>query len=372
MRGIPRLGQIFRVRLRLHRSWVIAFILITAIVVTQFPEAYPLWQRVVLGIATSFLFFIAVSIREISLDFLALNEGIPGREVTLFVFGGVSQVAQEETRPALELLLAVAGLLSNLVIAGVFYAIHSVLVNTGSVLFDGLILWLSFIYFMLALLHFIPVFPLDGGRVLRVLLWKATGNYDGATRVVSWAGQVTGFLFIAGGILLLIFSRQWINGLVLALIGWVLNTGATQGHRPVILRETLDGLMARDVIAREDNIVKPKLSLGQLVRDYIMVTGQRYFAVADGTELLGVVTIRNIKSVPQKRWDSTTVGEIMTPTSELKRAQAEQPAASLLEQMNEWHIDHIPVLEQDRVIGIVARDNIMSLLKTRRELKLKK
>jgi len=369
MRGISRLGRIFRVRLRLHRSWAIAFILITAIVVTQFPAAYPLWERAALGLVAGFLFFVAVSIREISLNFLALNEGIPGREVTLFVFGGVSQIAKEETRPVLELLLAAAGLLSNLVIAGAFYGIHSILVNTGSVLIDGLILWLSFLYFMLALLHFIPVFPLDGGRILRVLLWKVTGNYDGATRIVSWAGQVIGFFFIAGGILLLIFSRQWINGSVLALIGWVLNIGATQSHRPVILRKTLDGVVARDVIAREDHIISPELSLGQLVRDYIMVAGQRHFVVTDGVKLLGIVTIRNIKSVPKRRWNSTTVGEIMTPAGGLKIAQAEQPAASLLEQMDEWHIDHIPVLEQDRVIGVVVRDSIMSLVKTRAELK---
>ena len=369
MRGISRLGRIFRVRLRLHRSWVIAFILITAIVVTQFPEAYPLWERAALGLVASFLFFIAVSIREISLNFLALNEGIPGREVTLFVFGGVSQVAKEETRPALELLLAAAGLLSNLVIAGICYVIYSALVNTGSVLIAGLILWLSFLYFMLALLHFIPVFPLDGGRFLRMLLWKATGNYDGATRIASWAGQGVGFLFIAGGILLLIFSRQWINGSVLALIGWVLNTGATQGHRPVILRKTLDGLVARDVITREGHIISPELNLGQLVREHIMVAGQRHFVVTDGVKLLGVVTVRNIKSIPKERWDSTTVGEIMTPAGELKTAQAEQPAAGLLEQMDEWHLDHIPVLEQDRVIGIVVRDSIRRLVKTRAELK---
>ena len=368
MRGVPNLGRILRIRLRLHSGWSIAFILITAIVVTQFPEAYPLWQRIVLGIAASFLFFVAVSFREITLNFLALSKGIPVKRVTLFVFGGVSQIAKEETLPVLELLLAMAGLLCNLIIAGIFYGVHSVLVNTGSVLIDGLILWSAFMYFMLALFHFIPGFPLDGGRLLRVLLWKATGDYDRATGIASWAGQGIGLLFIAGGILLLVLAHQWFNGLTLVFIGWVLHTAAVQSRRPMILHKALHGIMARDVVARECPVISQQLSLGQLVRGCILVTGQRYFVVADGVKLQGIVTMRNIKPIPKDRWDSTTIGEIMTPAGELRTAQAEQPAASLLEQMNEWQIDHMPVLEQDRVIGIVVLDSLMRLVKARAEL----
>ena len=368
MRGVPNLGRILRIRLRLHPGWSIAFILITAIVVTQFPEAYPFWQRIVLGIAASFLFFVAVSFREITLNFLALSKGIPVKRVTLFVFGGVSQIAKEETLPVLELLLAMAGLLCNLIIAGIFYGVHSVLVNTGSVLIDGLILWSAFMYFMLALFHFIPGFPLDGGRLLRVLLWKATGDYDRATGIASWAGQGIGLLFIAGGILLLALAHQWFNGLTLVFIGWVLHTAAVQSRRPMILHKALHGIMARDVVARECPVISQQLSLGQLVRGCILVTGQRYFVVADGVKLEGIVTMRNIKPIPKDRWDSTTIGEIMTPAGELRTAQAEQPAASLLEQMNEWQIDHMPVLEQDRVIGIVVLDSLMRLVKARAEL----
>jgi len=368
MRVIPYLGRILRLRLRIHRSWSLAVILITATVVTQFPVAYPFWQRIVLGIAASFLFFIAVSIRETVLSSLAISRGIPVKRVSLFIFGGVFQVAKEDTHPVLELLLAATGLLTNLIIAGVFYGVHSVLVNTGSVLIDGLVLWLAFLYFMLALFHFVPVFPLDGGRLLRLLLWKVTGDYDRATRIASWAGEGMGLLFIAGGILVLILSRQWFNGLVLILIGWVLQIAAIHSRRQALRREALQGLTARDVIARDYPIISQELSLGQLVRDYILVTGQRYFAVADGVKLEGVVSMRNIKPIPKERWDSTPVGEIMTPASELKTAQAEQPASSLLEQMDELGIDCMPVLEQDKVIGIVVQDNLRHLVRTRAEL----
>ncbi len=368
MRGLPNLGRIFGVSLRLHYTWAMAFVLITAMVVTQFPEAYPLWQRITLGIAASLLFFISVSVREFVISLTAISRGIPVKSITLFVFGGVSQVTKEATRPILELLLAAAGLLSSLVIAGVFYGIYAVLVNAGSIVIAGLIQWLAFIYFMLFLFHFIPGFPLDGGRALRALLWKVTDDYEQATRIASWAGWGIGLLCIVGGILLLIVGRQWFVGLVLTGMGWVLQTAAAQSRRQAVLHEALQSIIAQDLMTKEYPLITPQFSLGQLVRDYITVTGRRYFVVVDGVKLLGIVTMRNVKSIPKKRWDSTHIGEIMTPASELKAAHPQQPAASLLEQMDELGIDHMPVLEEDKVIGIVARDSLIHLAKTRAKL----
>jgi len=370
MRITPHLNRIAGIRLRVHLTWAIAFILMIAIVVTQFPEAYPFWQRIVLGVAASLLFFIAVSIREIILNFLALHRGIPVKRVTLFAFGGVSQIAKEGTRPVLELLLVAAGLLINLIIAGIFYAVHSVLVNTAYVVIDGLILWSAYMYFMLALVHFIPAFPLDVGRLLRMLLWKATGDYDRATGIASWAGQGFGLLFIVCGILLLALTSQWFNGLGLIFVGWILYIAAAQSRRQTALWKALQGIAARDVMAKESLIAAPQLTVGQLVRDCILVTGQRYFVVAEEGKLQGIVTIRDIKQVPKERWNSTKIGEIMTPASELKAAYAHQSTASLLEQMEELNIHQMPVLEEDKVIGIVARDTLIRLNKTRAELRM--
>ena len=368
MRAIPNLGHILRLRLRIHLSWSLGVVLITATVVTQFPVAYPFWQRIILGLAASFLFLVALSVRETVLSSLAISRGIPVKRVTLFIFGGVFRVAKEDTHPIIEVLLAATGLLLNLVIAGVFYGIHSLLVNTGSVLVDGLVLWLAYMYFLLAIFHFIPVFPLDGGRFLRLVLWRVTGDYDRATRITSWGGEIIGLLIIAYGLLLLILSRQWFNGLALVFIGWVLQIAAIHSRRQATLRGALQGLTARDVLARDYPIISPELNLGQLVRDCILVTGQRHFVVAEGVKLEGIVTIRSIKSVPRERWESTPVGEIMTPASGLKTVQAEQPASTLLAQMDELGVDYLPVLEGDSVIGIVIQDNLMHLVRTRTEL----
>jgi len=231
MRGTPKLGRILGVRIRLHYTWFAAIILIAAAVVTQFSEAYPLWQRIILGIAAGLLFFTAISIREFVLSFMAAIKGVPVKSVTLFIFGGVSQITKEATSPSFEMLAAVVGLLSNLIIAGIFYVAYIILAHTGSIIIDVLVQWLAFIYFMLALFHFIPGFPLDGGRVLRALLWKATGNYEQVTRIASWIGWGIGLIFTIGGILLLIITHQWFVGILLAFPGLVLQNAATHSRR---------------------------------------------------------------------------------------------------------------------------------------------
>ena len=233
MRSAPSLSQIFRVRVRLHYTWLVAVILIAAAVVTQFSTVYPLWQRIMLGTAASFLFFAAISLREFVLSFIATGKGAAVKRVTLFIFGGVSQIDEEVNLPALDLLLAVVGLLFNLIIAGIFYLIYLILAHTGNILVDVLVQWLAFIYFMLALFHFMPGFPLDGGRVLRALLWMATGNYERVTNITSWTGWSLGFLLTIGGIMILIVTQQWFVGVLLAFPGLVLQNAATHSRRQV-------------------------------------------------------------------------------------------------------------------------------------------
>lgn len=368
MRNAVSLGLIFGIRVRLHYTWSIAFVLIAAVVVTQFPEAYPLWQRILLGLAAGFLFFVAIIIREFFLNFVSVSRAVPVKVVTLFAFGGVSEVTKEDTLPAIERLLVVVGLLSNLVIFAAFYALHLVLVKTGDIVAAGLVQWLAYVYSLLTVLHFIPGFPLDGGRMLRVLLWRVTGDYDQATRLASWVGWSIGLLFILGGIVLLIMERQWFSGATLVFMGWALQSAASLSRRQAVLRGAIQGIMARDIMARECPLITAQLNLRQLVQDCILVTAQRYFVVAENQELQGAVTIRDIKRIRKRRWDSVAVGEIMTPASELKIAHAEQSALSVLEQMDESGIDYMPVLEEDKVIGVVARDSLIRLGRTRVEL----
>ncbi|MFC1907986.1 CBS domain-containing protein [Chloroflexota bacterium] len=368
MRSIPNLSRIFGIRIRLHYTWFIAFGLITATTFTQLPETYIFWQKIVLGIATSLLFFTVMAIRELILNFTASKRGVQARSVTLFVFGGVSRIARETTLPILELLLSMTRLLSNLLIAGIFYGVYAVLVNTSNTVITGLIQWLAFIYFILFLFHFIPGFPLDGGRLLRALLWRSTGDYDRATRITSLTGRGVGLLCIVGGIPLLIIGQQWFEGLWLVGIGLVLWSAATQSYHHAVMSEVLESIMIKNVINRKYPFVTQQLNLGQLVRDYILVTGQSYFVVVDDADLQGIITMRDIKRVPKEHWDSTCVEEVMMPAGKLKAAHLQQKARNVLEQMDELETNHMPVLEEGKVIGIVTRDSLIRLVKIRAKL----
>jgi len=362
------LSQIFRVKVRLHYTWWVGLALITAIVVTQYPEIFAIWQRIAFGLATSVLLFVTVSIRQLALVGLALSRGIPVRRLTLYVFGGVYTISAESTQPVLERLIAVAGLVTNLIIAVVFYGIYIGFVVAGSEVAAGLTQWLGFIYFMLALFHFIPAFPLDGGRLLTSYLWSVTDNYYRPIRILSWVGWAIGLIFAGGGISLIVLSRQWFVGLVLTLVGWALASGAGLSRRQAEFYVGLEGFNAGHMVNKEYRFITPGLNIRDLVRSRVLVTGERYFVVKDSAKWQGVVTLRRLKSVPRRLWASTTVGQVMIPAPRVRAARAEQSAISLLEQMDDLRVSELPVLDKDEVVGVVTRDSLLRLARTRSEL----
>ena len=240
MRTLTHLGRLLRIRFRVHYTWLFAVILVPAAVITQFPPTYPLWQRAVLGIFASLMLFVAVAVRELVLGFIAIRKGIAVESVTLFVFGGMSQLDSETSSPSLELLLAASGQLINIIIAGIFSIIYFVLKGSGNIMIEVLMQWMAFIWFMLVMLHFIPGFPLDGGRALRVFLWRLTTDYIRATRITSWLGWGFGLVMTAGGISLLVLTPELFAGLVLVVFGILLQNAATNSRRRVVQSKAVD------------------------------------------------------------------------------------------------------------------------------------
>lgn len=368
MRGEPYLGHVLRSRIRLHYTWFLAFLLIIVIVATQYPEAYFLWRRLLLGVAASLLFWAAISIRQVALS-LVLWRRMPLGNVTLFVFGGVPAIPKEATKPVLELLLGVAGLLSTVIVVVLLYVVFTVLVISGSVIISGLVQWLTFITIMLTLFQLVPVFPLDGGRILRAVLWRASGSYERATRITCGLGQALGVLMIGGGITLIAIGQEWFTGLTLAFVGWVLYIAAGQSSRRVLVREALKDVTARDVMSREYAAVRPGASVGEVVREHVLLSGQSHFVVADDAGWRGCVTLTDIKSVPRDRRDSTRIAEIVRPANKEEAAQAGEAAAALYDRMDGQRISHMVVLEGKRVVGLVTQDSLVRLAKTRDELR---
>jgi len=266
--------------------------------------------------------------------------------------------------------MAAAGPACSLVIAGLFYLVFFFTQNT-IVPLAAMAFQLAFINVALAAFNLIPGFPLDGGRVFRSLLWHFTGNYQRSTRIATRVGQGTGYLFMLGGILIVFlqpFGLSWFNGLWLVFIGWFLGTAASASYRQVQWREALQGFTAAQVMTSDYPVVPLGITVSQLIQRYIFTSGRGYFLVADEDGIKGILTLHNIKSVPQPNWGVTRVREIMTPVDKLKTAHPEQDALSILELMDESSINQMPVVSEGGVIGLITRDNLIRLLRARSEL----
>ena len=361
------LGRAFGIPVWLHYTWFPASVLITVALTVNFHGTYPLWQSIMLGVTGSLLFFASMCARELAHSFIAINRGMSVKSITLYVFGGAPRITEEDTRPVPELLVAAAGPLSSLMIAGIFYAAQAVLASAGNFMVAELLQWLFFFNIMMALFNLIPGFPLDGGRGFRAILLMISGDHNRATRIATLTGRGIGFLLILVGFLAIIIAGEWFTGLALAVVGWFLENAAAASHRQALVREALRGVTARYMMTENYTPIKQQLTFG-LVRDYIINSGQHCFVVIEDGKLQGIVTLGDIQ-IPRKRWDATRISEIMTPASELKTAHPDQPAVDLLEQMDECNIDQIPVLENGKIIGMVERDRLIRFLTARAVLK---
>lgn len=372
MGGAFSLGRIFGIQFRIHYSWFIIFVLITGSLSWQyFPYTYPEWSAPtywLTGIATSLLFFTSVVAHELAHSLVARANDIPVKSITLFLFGGVAHMTREASRHGAELRMALAGPVASLVIGGLFFGLHLLLQSVNEPV-AALTFWLARINVVLALFNLIPGFPLDGGRVFRSLLWRFSGNYQRATRIAFEVGRGVGYLFVAGGVILMFLSREnWFNGLWLAFIGIFLTYMATASYRQTQWQAALMGVKVADVMTTTCPVISPSVTISRVVQDYIFVGGHQCFMVTDGGELQGILTLRNIKSVDQKTWDTTNVGDVMTPAERLKVLRMDEEVLSVLEQMEEYSISQMPVESEGRVIGLVTRDDVLRLLYTRSRL----
>jgi len=367
--GIP-LGSILGIKIRLHYSWFIVFGLITwALAASYFPSEYPHWSEATywgIGLATSLLFFLSVLVHELAHSVIAQRAGIPIKSITLFIFGGVSQMTREPEQPGVEFRMALAGPLTSLVIGGVFWGIWAGTKESIEPL-AGLTFWLGWINLVLAGFNLIPGFPLDGGRVLRSILWWRGGNLRKATRTASNIGRGVGYLFIFGGVWWL-FTGYWVNGLWLAFIGWFLENAASNSYRQVAAQDILRGHRVSEAMTRDCPAVPPALSIQQLVHDHILNSGRRCFVVVQDSRPAGLATMHDIRKVPRDKWPSRTVGEAMTPLDRIKWVRPTDDLYEVFTILTTEDINQLPVMDNGNLVGMIGRDNILSFMQVRGEL----
>jgi Zn-dependent protease len=354
--------------LRPHYTWIFVFALITAIVVTQFSEDYPLVQRIYLGLAVSGLFLTATAIRELVLTTSAFRIEAPIKKTVLFAFGGIHHENKDRFVTRHLPLLYTARFLSNLVLGVIFWGLYATFINAANTTAAGIVEWLAYIYFLLFLLHFLPAYPLEGGEILRMVLWRRNGDYYRATGIASWTGRAIGLLLMFTGVLVFIITRQWYLSLLIVLIGLTLYIAAGYARRDLKIYMALQNIRAEYIMAREYPAISEEVKIGQLVREHILKRGWRYSIVLEGTRLKGLLTLKQVKQVPLRRFGSTNIGAIMTPKKHLGTADPGQTADTIYEEMYRLSTDYIPVMEGDNVAGVVTREALLDLVKVHSSL----
>jgi Zn-dependent protease/CBS domain-containing protein len=367
-----QIGRIYGIPIFLHTSWFLIFGLIAFSFYSEFDALQlnlPPSRLVGLGVMTSALFFGSLVFHEMAHSVIAKYYKIPVVSITLFVFGGVSRIGREPGRALEEFNIAIAGPLSSLFLAGGFWLVEW---QAGSnAILNTLAGSLGWINFSLALFNLIPGFPLDGGHILRAIIWGFNKNYARATRIAARSGQVVAYGMIAAGAATALSNYSplggSVGGLWLAFIGWFILSAAKQSQAQAEAHDALDGLRVADIMTPELHTVGREISLEDYAREMVR-TGRRAHLVVAGNQLVGLVTAEALTSVPQHDWDVTSVQAVMLPKDKLHWAAPEEPALSLLDRMRTVGMQQMPVIAAGSVVGIVTRDSIMRVLQSRHEL----
>jgi Zn-dependent protease/predicted transcriptional regulator len=367
-----QIGRIYGIPIFLHTSWFIIFGLIAFSFVSEFDALQlniPTSRLWGLGLMTSLLFFGSLVFHEMAHSVIAKHYKIPVSSITLFVFGGVSRIGREPERAIEEFNIAVAGPLSNLFLAGGFWLVDR---QAGSnAILSTLAGSLAWINFCIALLNLIPGFPLDGGHILRAIVWGLNKDYARATRIAARSGQVIGYGMIALGAGTALRNYQPlggpVGGLWLAFIGWFILSAAKQSQAQVDARGALEGLHVADIMTPELHTVGREISLEDYAREMVR-TGRRAHLVVAGDQLVGLVTAEALNSVPQQDWDVTSVQAVMLPKDKLHWAAPGESALSLLDRMRTVGMQQMPVIAGGSVVGIVTRDSILRVLQSRHDV----
>ncbi len=370
LRSSVRIATIRGIEIGVHYSWVLVFVAVAwTLAVGLFPFQYPGLGTAIywgMGFIASLLLFVSVLIHELAHSFVAQARGLQVSNITLFVFGGVSNISGEPTNAPDELLISIVGPVSSLVLAGIFWGISFGVPNDLAAV-QGVIVYLAFINALLAAFNLIPGFPLDGGRVFRAIIWWATNNFQRATRVAVGAGHLVAFIFILGGIFF-IFAGAFLSGIWLILIGWFLNSAAEASGRETQQADWFRGVRVRQVMNPHPHTVEPQTGLSEIVHDHILSRAIRSLPVVWGDQLMGMITLNEIRDVPRERWAETPASAVMTPREQLQTVGPDEELSNALGILAEHDINQLPVVTDGRLVGLLSRSNVLGLLQVRQEL----
>jgi Zn-dependent protease/CBS domain-containing protein len=360
-----RVGRIAGIEVRIDSSWAVIALLISYSMYLRASTLYPELSAggaVGLGILSTVLFFGSVLVHELAHAVVSQARGIRVQDITLFLFGGATRARVESHGPGDEFLIALVGPLTSGILAGLFGAIAGLGGEVLSRPLAGTLGYLAWTNLLLAGFNLIPGFPLDGGRLLRSAIWKATGSLGRATRIASLSGQAVGWLLVAAGVASLL-AGSLAGGIWFAFIGWFLVQAARASYQDLQLRDLLRGVEAEDVMARNLLRIPPGLSLQEAVDDYFMRYDHGAFPVDEQGRTVGLLTLRGVRRVPREQWPTRRVREHLVPLGDQVVVAPDARMDDVLGKLQDGEAGRVLVVKDGEVVGIITPTDLTRWLR---------
>lgn len=367
-----RLGSLLGIPILVNPSWFLLFGITTFLLATQvYPDLYKetgAGTHLMMALVSVVLFFASIILHELAHSAVAKAYKIPVKSITLFIFGGVSQITREAARPLHELLMALAGPVVSLLLGGAFLGAWFLLGASDSRPLDYVLIWLAWMNIILGIFNLLPAYPMDGGRVLRSLIWLITRNYNRATSIAAWGGRGMAWILMTVGFAGalgydVVVAHNAVGGAWLILVGLFLENAARQSLLQNKLVQALAKFKTEDLMVADPPVVEGSISVASLARGVLEINPRVTYFVEEDGKLAGILSGYQMRAIPEKDWDATSATSAMVPSAALRATQKEKPVSEVLLEMELNDLLHMPVVENGRVIGVIARDRILGVLR---------
>jgi Zn-dependent protease/predicted transcriptional regulator len=367
-----RVGRIAGIEIRVDSSWVVIALLITYSMYQQVSRVYDIsgGEAVGIGVLATVLFFGSVLVHELAHALVSQARGIRVQDITLFLFGGATRAKVESRGPGDEFLIALVGPLTSGLLAAGFGIVASLGRDVLSTPLTGTFGYLAWTNLILAAFNLVPGFPLDGGRLLRAAIWKATGSLARATRIASMAGQGVGWLLVAAGVAWLL-AGDLAGGIWFAFIGWFLVQAARSSYQELQLQQLLRGVEAEEVMAGALVRIPPELSLQDAVDDYFMRYDHSGFPVEEQGRTIGLLTLRGVRRVPREQWPTHRVRDHMVPLGDQVVVAPDARMDDVVGKLQDSEANRVLVAQDGEVVGIITPSDLTRWLRRWQTLELR-
>jgi Zn-dependent protease len=365
----PSVTKFWKIPITLDFSWFIIFTLITwMLAVDYYPDEFKNWAvgwYWAMGAGTALMLYVSVVLHELGHSAVALHYGLPVKKITLFLFGGVTQMDEEPPSAIAEFMIAMSGPFVSLCLAFLFFEAKPFVASVDPLF--AMFKYLAYINLALAAFNLIPGYPLDGGRVLRAILWSFNGNLRKSTLIAANVGRGFGFLLIFWGVLRM-FGGDLGGGIWIAMIGWFLDSAASAQARLELFQSLLMGHSVSQAMNHHCLTITEDLTLQKLVDEHILGGGHHCFLVNRGSDTVGLLTLHRLKEVPRSEWATTTARQVMLPFEKMKLTDPDTGLWPALQQMDRDGVHQLPVTRNQHVIGMLSREDVLTFLRALQEL----